>query len=200
MKIISKLLTAIASLAIPSHGKLDFFKKIILATLLFNSPVQAEIESISAERLTQSSNVSYWQVDVMCVGESRGILIRQRGGESNWCTNGGPVETCESSKESLADKICNTALLSILRPGGQQQPVPVVRQPSVQERKLALLDEQRKRQQQAKTDASQRLLSQQRRLGQERTALNQEKTELRKLEANLNRQLSEIEEQMQQLN
>ena len=191
-----------------------FFLFPLALLALFHSPiVQAEIESISAERLSQGDSQSYWQVDVTCKGESESIAIRQQGAQSNWCTDSDPVETCEDSKEVLADKICNTALLSILRPSGRGQ-ASTARQatvttattaPSAQATEADIdIDAARERErlQQAKFEReaeTNRIRGEQARLRQERSALEREKQDLRNSELDLARQLKEVKEKIAQL-
>ena len=189
-----------------------FFLFPLALLAVFNSHiVQAEIESISAERLSQGDSQSYWQVDVTCKGESESIAIRQQGAQSNWCTDSDPVETCEDSKEVLADKICNTALLSILRPSGQGQ-ASTARQatattattaPSAQATQADIdAARERERLQQAKFEReaeTNRIRGEQARLRQERNALEREKQDLRNSELDLARQLKEVKEKIAQL-
>jgi len=187
---------------------------IVLLILAISAPMShAEIESISAETLRQGNGQSYWQVEVTCQGESDSIAIRQLGAESNWCTNSDPIETCESSKEILADKICNTALLSILRPSKK----PSISVASYQANKAQLTTQskaqltaqskaqltaqsERQRQEKNKRETEFRQLDQeQASLKLERNKLNKEKVDLLDLEFDLARQLKEIEEKKVQL-
>jgi len=179
---------------------------IVLLILAISAPMShAEIESISAETLRQGNGQSYWQVEVTCQGESDSIAIRQLGAESNWCTNSDPIETCESSKEILADKICNTALLSILRPSKK----PSISVASYQANKAQLTTQskaqltaqsERQRQEKNKRETEFRQLDQeQASLKLERNKLNKEKVDLLDLEFDLARQLKEIEEKIVQL-
>ena len=188
--------------------KIGSFHTIFFLTaifLLFNvHTLQADVLSMSKERLSQGDGASYWQVEVTCKGESESIAIRQQGAQSNWCTDSDPVETCESSKEALADKICNTALLSILRPSAQGQASTVQKAGQFRRASQAELDAalQRERDQQARLAReaeSNRILVEQARLRQERIQLDQEKQNLLDIETGLNRQIAEIEEKLAQL-
>lgn len=216
MNTIIKRLTEIIRVSALVRCKTVSFQKVLLIAMLFNTQIlPASIESISTESLSQSGNQSYWQVEVNCSGESSGIIIRQQGGQSSWCTNNGTLETCEDSKEGLADKICNTALLSLLR-SSERQPAPAVEQtlevqpaPKVQplrvtDQKAVLEKQRREREQQQATIVREveanRLIRAQLKLRQERNSLNTEKAELQNIESNLKQQLAEIEEQIKQLN
>ncbi len=175
----------------------------LIVFLLHIELVHAEIESISEERLGLGDSQSYWEVDVTCAGESESITIRQQGGQSSWCTDSNPVETCENSKEGLADKICNTALLSILRSGSQQDTAGNTRtnnQAQAEQERVSQTQLDRQQQARLRREAeTNRLVQEQIRLSQERKKLNQERKDIEGLDLDLTQQLKEIEEKLKQL-
>ena len=181
-----------------SKGLIAF---LFISVVTWSVSVQADVESVSGDRLEQVGDEGYWQAEVRCEGNSNKVEIRQALKGDQWCAED-DLLPCRPSKLQMANAVCQNIEL-FARP----VPQPRQTQPSEAQRQARRAAEQAAARQRAEREAAARQRSAaaardqalEVELQRERAQLEREKLALQQEELELEARSRQIEELLEQL-